>query len=231
MDVIQTTTHFFEEREQHGAVLQRLRTTQERMKPRKPDEAKKLLLHLRGLANALRLDWIKSRLRWMADPEAMNRLRANFEVEKTLGRKSPELWTEQSDAQRTTRMDLVRPDYDEAKPRVVNKYNKESMEMWRHQIDPMLAEEKIAFLPPGKDEKKTQEVVMLRGDSARSGRGRLRMLEQRRSDEDMVLVAENVIEQISLVTRGEETLLIPAGDDQSHDFAAHENLPAVIEKS
>jgi hypothetical protein len=189
------------ERAHYEPVLNRLKKM--RKKRERPDIGN-LLLRARAYARSGRPDWIKGKLRWFSEPEELDRIMANVEVEKTIGRSEPQLWSEKSE-NKGYRSEF---NIDE---RGFSKFNKESAEIWKHQIDPMLAEENYRA-PGGKDRNREaiepggatgDELPQIKTEKSGSSK-RLRLLEVRYSD-DIVRTATDVCQEIAQICKKDET--------------------------
>lgn len=203
--------HFFHYRSQDELVLSRLKKMKQRQLKRTQAQSAGLLQRLRAIARNARLDWIKGKVRWFIENEEMSRIRANVEVEKVLGRSDKGLWTDQAERASVYRMDFMK---EESEGRKFTKYHKESMEHWKHMIDPMLAEEKqryqsIEEVPGGKDDvlqiTDCQEADRPERRIRRiSSTARLRLLESKR-DRELVSAAEDVVQEIALICQKDFT--------------------------
>lgn len=64
----------------------------ERNKIREENEMASLMDLVRANGRSGRIDWLKGKMRWFVGGRYAAKIKANIEVEKTLGREQPELW-------------------------------------------------------------------------------------------------------------------------------------------
>jgi hypothetical protein len=82
----------FEDRS-HDPVLQRLRKMREKSVAREESALASLMDKVRATGRSGRVDWVKGQMRWFVGGKHAAKIKANIEVEKTLGREQPELWS------------------------------------------------------------------------------------------------------------------------------------------
>lgn len=190
-EAVYTTTSLpflAEERAQIDRILQRLR----RFRETRPDreivrDERTLLQRLTRVMQGRRTEAVKAKLRWFTETEEFEKLQAQMEVKRSIGRQG--LWTEEADS-KAMRADFV-TDRDSGQHFV--KFHKESMQHWKHQIDPLLADERPYFEPEAPGGKESRRVT--------KAHRKLRVLEGQaeNAEEELLLTAQSLVEEIKLL--------------------------------
>ncbi len=195
------------DRSRFDPMMKRLKKMRASRLTRSREECEALFHKVKAFARNARLDWIKGKVRWFTETEEFEKIRANLEVEKTMGRPEPQLWRGSTDQAHKYRSELSK------EGKAPAKYINAADEQWQHQINPMMLEDLDLYqgqgipvpkqlnqdqsaqeLPEGKEKEDKKRVRRARKPRAPRGR-----MQGSLPGEDIVHNAESLVEEIRLL--------------------------------